>query len=80
VRVALRETYGWMRDAAPMQVLTRRNVDLLHAVVAGALAADDQARVSVVVKGFRARGRAAHRLRAVVAHALDVHTWERCTS
>ena len=40
------------------------------------LAADEKHRVSVLAVGFGARGRRAVRLRAALAHALRLSTWQ----
>jgi AcrR family transcriptional regulator len=75
VRIALAETYGWARQAAPMLSKIYRDLEQLPAFVAGGLAEDQRTRVSALTRGFRVRGRAARRLEAVLAHALDVRTW-----
>ena len=76
VRVALGETYRWAREAAPMLSMIYRDLDRLPAFVASGLAEDERTRVRALARGFRARGRALRRLETVLAHALDVRTWQ----
>ena len=76
LRTALAETYAWARPAAPMMTMIHRDLDSMPDFVGHHLAADEKARVTVLSRGFRARGRAAHRLAAALAHALRVSTWE----
>ena len=76
LRTALRETYQWAEPAAPMMTMIHRDVDVLPSFVGEYLAADEKHRVAVLAVGFRARGRAAHRLRAAIAHALRLSTWQ----
>jgi AcrR family transcriptional regulator len=76
VRVALGETYRWARGAAPMLSMIYRDLDQLPAFVAGALDEDERTRVRVLARGFHVRGRASRRLETVLAHALDVRTWQ----
>ncbi len=76
LRTALAETYTWARTAAPMMTKIYRDLDTMPAFVAEFLAADAQSRVAVLAKGFRARGRAARRLHAVLHHVLHIRTWE----
>jgi AcrR family transcriptional regulator len=76
VRVALTETYRWAREAAPMLSMIHRDLDHLPAFVAIGLAEDERTRIRVLARGFRVRGRAARRLKIVLAHALDVRTWQ----
>jgi AcrR family transcriptional regulator len=76
VGVALGETYRWARGAAPMLSMIYRDLDQLPAFVAGALDEDKRARVRVLARGFHVRGRASRRLESVLAHALDVRTWQ----
>jgi AcrR family transcriptional regulator len=75
LRTALSETYRWAATAAPMMTMIHRDVDVLPSFVGDYLAADERRRVAVLAVGFRARGRAAHRLRAVLVHALRISTW-----
>jgi AcrR family transcriptional regulator len=76
LRTALVETYAWMRSAAPMLTKIHRDVDVMPAFVAAALAADAQARVAALAAGFRARGRQTARLAAALSLALSLSTWE----
>jgi len=76
VRLALTETYRWARAAAPMLVNIYRDLDQMPPFVASRLAEDDRARVSALADGFGARGRARRRLQTVLAHTLDVRTWQ----
>jgi AcrR family transcriptional regulator len=76
LHVALAETYAWARPAAPMMVMIHRDLDAMPDFVAQLLAADEKARVTVLSRGFHARGRAAQRLSAALALALHVTTWQ----
>jgi AcrR family transcriptional regulator len=76
LRTALAETYSWARTAAPMLTNIYRDLDSMPPFVAEFLAQDEQARVAVLARGFRARGRAARRLQAALRHALHIRTWE----
>jgi AcrR family transcriptional regulator len=76
LEVALAETYAWSRTAAPMLTKIHRDLDVLPTFVAENLARDEQQRVAALSRGFGARGRAATRLSAALAHALHVTTWE----
>jgi AcrR family transcriptional regulator len=76
LRTALAQTYAWARPAAPMMTMIHRDLNSMPDFVGQFLAADEKARVTVLSRGFRARGRAAHRLAAALAHALRVSTWE----
>lgn len=76
LRTALAETYAWARPAAPMMTMIHRDLSSMPDFVGQFLAADEKARVTVLSRGFRIRGRAAHRLAAALAHALRVSTWE----
>ena len=63
-----------------MLTMIYRDVDQMPAFVGQFLAADEKARVAALTRGFGARGRAAQRLAAVLAHALHVNTWSSlCT-
>jgi AcrR family transcriptional regulator len=75
LRMALGETYRWTATAAPMMTMIHRDVDVMPRFVGDYLAADERRRVAVLAVGFRARGRAAYRLRAALAHALRISTW-----
>lgn len=75
LRTALSETYAWAHSAAPMMTKIYRDLDAMPAFVGEFLAQDEQSRVAVLATGFRARGRAARRLHAVLAHALHIRTW-----
>jgi hypothetical protein len=48
----------------------------MPAFVGEFLAAEEQTRVEVLAKGFRARGRPARRLHAALRHALHIQTWQ----
>jgi len=76
LRVALAGTYAWVRTAAPMMTKIYRDLDSMPTIVRERLADDERLRVSVLTKGFRARGRRARRLEAALAHSLHVRTWE----
>ena len=76
LRAALAQTYAWARQAAPMMTKVERDLDTMPDFVGQFLAADERVRVTVLSRGFRARGRAAQRLAAALAHALRVSTWE----
>jgi len=76
LRTALGETYRWSATAAPMMTMIHRDVDVLPTFVGEYLAADEKRRVTALAVGFRARGRAAYRLRAALAHALRLNTWQ----
>lgn len=76
LRSALRETYEWAVTAAPMMTMIHRDVDVLPSFVGEYLAADESHRVAVLAVGFRAKGRAARRLRAALAHSLRLSTWQ----
>ena len=75
VRTALSETYAWAGDAAPMMSKIYRDLHLMPAFVGESLSQELQSRVTILRKGFRARGRTSQRLRAALAHALDFRTW-----
>jgi AcrR family transcriptional regulator len=76
LRTALAETYRWAATAAPMMTMIHRDVDSMPSFVGEYLAADEKQRVAVLAVGFGARGRAARRLRATLAHALRISTWQ----
>jgi AcrR family transcriptional regulator len=76
LRTALSETYAWSRNAAPMMTKIHRDLDAMPAFVGEFLAAEEQTRVEVLAKGFRARGRPARRLHAALRHALHIQTWQ----
>ena len=76
LRTALTETYRWAATAAPMMTMIHRDVDVLPSFVGEYLAADEKHQVAVLSVGFRASGRAAYRLRAALAHALRLSTWQ----
>jgi AcrR family transcriptional regulator len=76
LRTALSETYSWAREAAPMVIKIHRDLDAMPAFVGELLAAEEQSRVDVLAKGFRAHGRHARRLHAALRHALHIHTWQ----
>lgn len=80
LRTALGETYAWARPAAPMMTKIFRDLDAMPDFVSQFLAADEQARVAVLRRGFRARGRSGRRLDAALAHALRLSTWESLCS
>jgi len=76
LRTALSETYRWSETAAPMMTMIHRDVDMMPSFVGAYLAADEKHRIAVLAVGFGARGRAAQRLRAALAHALRLGTWQ----
>jgi AcrR family transcriptional regulator len=76
LRTALAETYTWARAAAPMMTKIYRDLDSMPAFVGEFLAQEQQSRVAILATGFRERGRAARRLKAVLRHALHIQTWE----
>jgi len=76
LRMALSETYRWAETAAPMMTMIHRDVDVMPSFVGEYLAADEKHRVAVLAVGFHTRGRAARRLRASLAHALRLSTWQ----
>jgi AcrR family transcriptional regulator len=76
LHAALGETYRWAATAAPMMAMIHRDVDSMPSFVGQYLAADEKRRVAVLAVGFGARGRAARRLTAVLAHALRISTWQ----
>jgi AcrR family transcriptional regulator len=76
LRKALAETYSWARPAAPMMSKIYRDLDAMPDFVSQFLAADEQARVAVLRRGFGPRGRGLRPLDAALAHALHVSTWE----
>lgn len=76
LHTALTETYRWAATAAPMMTMIHRDVDVMPSFVGDYLAADERHRVAVLAVGFSARGRAAQRLRAVLAHAIRLSTWQ----
>ena len=76
LRTALAETYAWARTAAPMLSKIYRDLDAMPAFVGENIAREQQERVTVLMKGFGCRGRAATRLSAAIGHALHVGTWE----
>jgi hypothetical protein len=53
-----------------------RDLDLLPGFVGEFLAEEERGRVAVLAAGWGARGRALTRLKAALAHALHVWTWE----
>ena len=59
-----------------MMTMIYRDLDPIPAFVADALAEDERSRVRVLARGFHVRGRALRRLETVLAHALDVRTWQ----
>jgi AcrR family transcriptional regulator len=76
LRTALSETYAWAADAAPMMSKIYRDLHLMPPFVSESLSKEQVSRVAILSKGFHARGRKAHRLRAALAHALDFRTWQ----
>jgi AcrR family transcriptional regulator len=76
LRTALSETYTWAHEAAPMMTKIYRDLDSMPAFVGEFLAQEEQSRVAILATGFRARGRAARRLKAALRHALHIQTWE----
>ena len=53
-----------------------RDLEAMPAFVGENIAREQQERVTVLMKGFGCRGRAATRLSAAIGHALHVGTWE----
>ena len=76
LRTALRETYRWAGEAAPMMRMIHRDLDAMPSFVADFLAADHAGRVLALAEPYRVRGHAQRRLGTVVGHALDIRTWE----
>jgi AcrR family transcriptional regulator len=76
LRIALAETYAWARTAAPMMTKIHRDLDAMPAFVGAFLARDERERVAVLAVGLRARGRRLRLLKAALAHALHMWTWE----
>jgi hypothetical protein len=76
LKTALTQTYAWARPAAPMMGMIFRDLDTMPGFVSQFLAADEQARVAVLRRGFIARGRARRTLDAALVHALRWTTWE----
>lgn len=76
LRTALAQTYAWSGEAAPMMSNIYRDLDTLPDFVGHFLAADEQARVVVLRRGFPTRGAGGRRLDAALAHALKWRTWE----
>lgn len=73
---ALGEMYGWWVTAAPMMTKIMRDLDAMPVSIRAALEQEEAGRVAVLVRPFRARGAALRRLRAAVAHALRLSTWQ----
>jgi AcrR family transcriptional regulator len=76
LQTALAQTYAWARPAAPMMTKIFQDVDAMPRFVSQFLAADEQARVAVLRRGFVARGRSLRTLEAVLKHALRLSTWQ----
>jgi len=76
VRTALTEMYAWAATAAPMMTMIHRDVDSMPSFVGQYLATDEKQRVDALAVGFHARGGAARRLRAALAHGLRISTWQ----
>ena len=80
VRGVLEASYGWYRATQPMTEKIQRDrslVPALDAVVQQAVDAPLADLVAALASGFRARGRRAERLRAMLAVALEFWTWRR---
>jgi hypothetical protein len=80
VRAALEALYGWYRETQPMTEKIQRDrsaVPALDAVLQHAVDAPMADLVGALAAGFRARGRRAERLRAVLAVAVEFWTWRR---
>lgn len=84
---ALTELYAYYEEAEPMLSNLLRDMDVVDAVrtqFAHVLAYMDAAHATLMT-GRKGRGRAAHRTRAAVAHAMAFTTWrslvreQRCT-
>lgn len=76
VELALRETYDWWVGAAPMMSKIIRDLDTMPSFVAESLAEEEATRVAALAGPFKARGAAARRLRAALAHSLRLSTWQ----
>jgi AcrR family transcriptional regulator len=76
VERALRETYDWWVGAAPMMSKIMRDLDTMPPFVADRLASDEATRVAALAGPFKARGAASRRVRAALAHALRLSTWQ----
>ncbi|MDQ1680911.1 MAG: hypothetical protein QOI42_1770 [Frankiaceae bacterium] len=76
LREALLATYLWSHEAAPMMTKIVRDLDTMPAFVRQVLADDERARITALAMGWGARGRGRRRLLAVLAHALDIRTWQ----
>ncbi|MCW2966789.1 MAG: TetR/AcrR family transcriptional regulator [Solirubrobacteraceae bacterium] len=77
LRLALTEVYGYYVTAEPMLANLLRDLDVVEAVreqFAGFLGYM-QAAQTTLMAGRPARGRAAHRTRAAIGHALAFTTW-----
>lgn len=75
LRTALSDTYAWSRGAAPMMTKIYRDLHLMPAFVSESLGQEQQSRVAILSRGFKAPGRKTKRLRSALAHALDFRTW-----
>ncbi|MDQ1723073.1 MAG: hypothetical protein QOG52_101 [Frankiaceae bacterium] len=74
LQLALAETYAWCRIAAPMMTKIHRDLDAMPAFVREFLDDDERTRVAALADGFG--GGATPQLKAVLAHALHLRTWE----
>ena len=80
VRAALRASYGWYRETAPMAENIQRDrgaVPVLDALMEQTADARLGQLTQALAGGFRSRGRRAQRQRALVRLALDFWTWRR---
>jgi AcrR family transcriptional regulator len=80
VRFVLRSYYGWYRETEPMAEKVQRDrwaVPELNALMEKTADARLAQLTDTLAKGFRLRGRAANRQRALIRLALDFWTWRR---
>jgi hypothetical protein len=59
-----------------MMTKIMRDLDTMPPFVADHLASDETTRVAALAGPFKARGAAARRVRAALAHALRLSTWQ----
>jgi AcrR family transcriptional regulator len=83
VRDALVELYAWYRENEPMygKLFTdRASVPELDQLLEGSVDRTNAELAGDLTAAFRARGRRAERLRALIRVALDFWTWRRLSS
>jgi AcrR family transcriptional regulator len=83
VREALVELYAWYRENEPMygKLFTdRASVPELDQLLEGSVDRTNAELAGDLTAAFRARGRRAERLRALIRVALDFWTWRRLSS